>query len=116
MPKEIISFGFKIGQPSLEEGDVCIDIRNLLRNPYKDPRLRKLTGLHERVKNDVEMTENFPQVYEMIKTQVCAPGVNRAFIGCMGGRHRSVYIAQRLSEELGVPVLHRELVLAKKEQ
>jgi RNase adaptor protein for sRNA GlmZ degradation len=45
----------------------------------------------------------------MVKTIVTAPGVVHAFIGCMGGRHRSVFIARKLADELGVGCNHIDL-------
>lgn len=113
------SFGFKHGIPL--DADFVFDVR-CLPNPYYEPRLRDLTGLDADVIRfleadaDVEMMTR--DVREFVKQWL--PSFvrdNRSYltvaIGCTGGRHRSVYIVERLSarfrQQRPVLVRHREL-------
>ncbi len=114
------SFGFKHGIPI--DADYVFDVRNL-PNPYWDPALRRFTG------HDPEITEFLakePQVNQMQQDisgfiQRWLPAfadANRSYmtiaIGCTGGQHRSVYLAEQLKAEFchhysNVQVRHREL-------
>ncbi|HHJ12631.1 MAG TPA: RNase adapter RapZ [Chromatiales bacterium] len=115
------SFGFKHGVPS--DSDFVFDAR-CLPNPHWEPSLRSLTGQDPEV---VAYLQNHPMVeemYEMIaqflRTWIPRFEVeNRSYltisIGCTGGQHRSVYLAERLAEELRrrygqyISLRHREL-------
>ncbi len=98
------SFGFKYGLPS--DADYVFDVR-FLPNPHWDPALRPMTGLDTPIKS---FLENYPEVLEL-KQQIqfffenwldLLQKNNRSYltvaIGCTGGKHRSVYIAQQLGE------------------
>jgi UPF0042 nucleotide-binding protein len=115
-----LSFGYKHGIPA--DADFVFDIR-CLPNPHWDPQLRPLTGRDADV---VSFLESQPLVREM-KQQLQGflenwlprfEAENRSYmtvaIGCTGGRHRSVYLAEQLrqyfTEQLSsVLVRHREL-------
>ncbi|MBY4676757.1 RNase adapter RapZ [Marinobacterium arenosum] len=114
------SFGFKHGVPL--DVDLVFDVR-VLPNPYWIPELRGFTGREAPV---VEFLDNQPEVAEMIADirgylQKWLPSYaanNRSYvtigIGCTGGQHRSVYIAERLTSHFAdrmdnVHVRHREL-------
>lgn len=114
------SFGFKYGVPV--DADFVFDLR-CLPNPHWDQALRNLSGLDRPVQ---EYLQNQPMVNEMFEdiTNILARWVPRfeansrvymtVAIGCTGGQHRSVYMAQRLAEHLtndydNVLVRHREL-------
>ena len=96
------SFGFKHGTPG--DTDFMFDVR-CLPNPHWDTRLRGLTGRDPEV---IEYLENFKdviQMFEMIRDflEQWLPRFqqeNRSYItvsiGCTGGQHRSVYLAERL--------------------
>ena len=115
----VLSFGFKYGMPL--DADLVFDVR-FLNNPYWVPELKNLTGKDEPVKNFVlkdEKTKEFlKKLYDLIDFSV--PEYFRegkAYltigIGCTGGRHRSVSIAERLAEYLSekyysVKINHRE--------
>jgi UPF0042 nucleotide-binding protein len=113
------SFGFKQGIPL--DADFVFDVR-CLPNPYYEPQLRPLTGLDAPV---VEFLEGTPAAQDMY-SDICGfverwlPHFimdNRSYltiaIGCTGGQHRSVYIAEKLSRyfqsQQQVLLRHREL-------
>jgi UPF0042 nucleotide-binding protein len=104
-----VSFGYKHGVPPKHTDHVVVDVRRMFRNPYVDSRLRVQSGLDREVQAYIESTPNFMPLYEYVKEQVTVPGVRVAYIGCIGGKHRSVFLAERLAKELGVKVEHRDL-------
>ncbi|MCL2590926.1 MAG: RNase adapter RapZ [Betaproteobacteria bacterium] len=117
------SFGFKHGIPL--DADIVFDVR-CLPNPHYDPYLRLLTGFDPEVIAYFETQPEVARMVEDIRTFVAAwlPSFirdNRSYltvaIGCTGGRHRSVYIAERLSEAFcgEVRVLLRHRMLASRE-
>lgn len=98
------SFGFKYGLPL--DADYVFDVR-FLPNPHWNPSLRPMTGLeqpvidflakYEEVANFIYTTRNYIETWlPMLERN------NRSYltiaIGCTGGKHRSVYIAQQLGE------------------
>jgi UPF0042 nucleotide-binding protein len=98
------SFGFKYGIPL--DADMVFDVR-CLPNPFYDPRLRPLTGFDPEVIAHFEAQPEVARMVEDIRAFVAAwlPNFirdNRNYltvaIGCTGGQHRSVYIAERLGE------------------
>ena len=113
------SFGFKDGIPL--NADLVFDVRHL-PNPFYDPKLRPLTGLDAPV---AQFLAAQPDVQALLKDvgdyiERWLPAYirdNRAYLivalGCTGGRHRSVYLAEQLAGRFrpGVPVLvrHRHL-------
>ena len=120
------SFGFKYGIP--KDADYVFDVR-FLPNPHWDPDLRPLTGLDGPVEvflaGQPLVMKFIWQVQNLITTWL--PHLernNRSYvtiaIGCTGGQHRSVYVAQALSETFkathgDVQVKHRELKKIKQE-
>jgi len=114
------SFAFRRGLP--RESDLVFDVR-FLANPHWDPALRPLTGLDPAVRAAVERDPGFPGFFDDL-TRLLAPLLPRyqqegksyltIAIGCTGGQHRSVCIAERLAGWLGesaykVAVVHRDL-------
>ena len=113
------SFGFKHGIPL--DADLVFDVR-CLPNPHYDPKLRPLTGRDAEV---IEFLDHIPGVQDMfadIRDFVARwlPSFvadNRSYltvaIGCTGGQHRSVYLAEKLAHyfehQQQVLVRHREL-------
>ena len=118
---QLISFGYKFGVPL--ESDLVFDVR-FIANPYYVPELRALSGMTEEVRDYVlrqPMTGRFldllkefldfaiPAYIEEGKTRLTIA------IGCTGGYHRSIVIAELLAEWLRgqdtgpVAVFHREL-------
>jgi len=104
----IESFGFKNGIPA--DADFVFDVR-CLPNPYWDVNLRGLNGLDANVANFLSRQPAVAAMYEDILAflQRWIPEYENAHrgyltvaIGCTGGQHRSVYIAQKLGEALSV--------------
>ena len=103
----VMSFGFKNGVPS--EADLVFDVR-FLPNPHFIPEFRKLTGKHPRV---AKYVRSFPQTKEFLdKTTDMLAFLMPHYIkegksyltigiGCTGGQHRSVMIAEELKKRLG---------------
>ncbi len=115
------SFGFKKGIPA--DADFIFDVR-CLPNPYWEPQLRPLTGLDEAV---VTFLNQQPEVLRMIEdlrrfldTWIpCFETGDRSYltiaIGCTGGQHRSVFIAEVLAgyfrqTRRNIMIRHRELI------
>lgn len=105
----ISSFGFK--QHPLPEQlaypkSLVIDVRTRLnRNPYHKKELRKLRGTDQAVQDELRLTPGFEESYQQLKAIVAAHD-GPVFLGCTGGHHRSVFLAELLGKELGVPVTH----------
>jgi UPF0042 nucleotide-binding protein len=115
------SFGFKRGLPL--DADFVFDVR-ALPNPYYDHRLRPLTGRDQPV---IDYLDALPIVHEMVddiqafvtKWLPRFREDNRSYltvaIGCTGGQHRSVFIAETLAAHLAreatVIVRHRDAPL-----
>ena len=114
------SFGFKKGLP--DASDFIFDVR-CLPNPYWKQELRSLTGFDESV---IEFLESQVDVAAMLSDIIGFltrwipkfQANNRSYltisIGCTGGQHRSVYIANRLREHFAkeqslVQVVHKEI-------
>lgn len=103
----VLSFGYKYGIPV--DSDLVLDCR-FIPNPHWVPELRPLTGLTQEVSNKVLTSEGVP---EFVKSYVgvisqMMPGYLREgkkyvtiAIGCTGGKHRSVAIAQEIARQLG---------------
>lgn len=109
MAKSLVSFGFRHGgSVPCCEGVLVIDVRKAFdRNPYHNRKLRCLRGTDPEVQEDILKTPGFNESFEKLKKRVSEfDGV--VYLGCTGGHHRSVYLAQRLSEELSIHVFHRD--------
>jgi UPF0042 nucleotide-binding protein len=118
----VTSFGYKYGLPS--EADLVFDVR-FLPNPNFVPRLKALTGRDRAVVNYLRRTpetEGFLRrarsflLYMLPRYIREGKSYLTVAIGCTGGRHRSVMVANALAEDLsakGFPVKarHRDLKL-----
>lgn len=116
----IESFGFKRGMPV--DADVVFDVR-CLPNPYWKAELRDFSGLDQPVidylATQVDVEEMFQDIFAYLNKWLPRfAASNRAYvtvaIGCTGGHHRSVYLAERLGAALGdslknLQVRHRDL-------
>lgn len=116
----IQSFGFKRGVPV--DSDLVFDVR-CLPNPYWKPDLRPFSGKDEQIRAYLEAQPDVQEMYQDIFNFLSkwlpryAAG-ERSYmsiaIGCTGGHHRSVYIAERLVRELSpttpnLLIRHRDL-------
>ena len=118
----IQSFGFKHAAPS--DSDYLFDVR-CLPNPYWIPELRQLTGQdraivewlesHQTVNDMASDIQSFVQRWLPSPHGECQRAYLTVSIGCTGGRHRSVYIAERLYQHFktqpGIKAVlrHREM-------
>ncbi|MEJ7802900.1 MAG: RNase adapter RapZ [Candidatus Limnocylindria bacterium] len=118
---DIVTFGFKYGIPL--EADLVFDVR-FLTNPYWDPQLKPLSGLEEPVRDFVlgqpaarRFIELVTELLELTVPAYRAEGKEqlRIALGCTGGYHRSIALAEELGRRLAtmsdasVAVFHREL-------
>jgi UPF0042 nucleotide-binding protein len=116
----VTSFSYRLGIP--READLVFDVR-FLDNPHYDPELRPLSGLDEPVARRVAADPDFPGFFDRL-TDLLRPLLPRyaregksyltVAVGCTGGRHRSVFIAERLAAWLGgqgyrVGLSHRDM-------
>lgn len=115
----VMSFGFKYGLPI--EADMVFDVR-FLPNPYYDPDLRTKTGREREVKDYIfrhesamEFLRKMGDLITFLVPQYVEEGKHTLTIavGCTGGRHRSVAVAEALGSlinELGqsAEVIHRD--------
>ena len=121
------SFGFKHGQ--VRDADLAFDVR-FLPNPHYVDELRPLTGHDPRVAEYVGRDGKLAEFYERLHAlldflvpEYVAEGKSHltVAIGCTGGRHRSVAIAEHLGdrftgrEGLTVDVVHRDAHLTPRE-
>lgn len=118
----ILSFGFKYGIPV--DADLIFDVR-FMPNPYYVEELKNKTGNDDDVKKYVmnsEVSEKFiEKLNDMIKFLIpnyVKEGKNQLLIGigCTGGKHRSVTVANEIyekfskDENLGIKVAHRDIL------
>jgi UPF0042 nucleotide-binding protein len=118
---DIVTFGFKYGLPL--EADLVFDVR-FLNNPYYVPDLKPLSGLDTPVRDFVlgqpaagRFLELVVELLELTIPAYRAEGKARLTIalGCTGGYHRSIALAEELAARLArvadtsVAVFHREL-------
>jgi UPF0042 nucleotide-binding protein len=120
MQVSLVSFGFKFGIPY--GTDLLFDVR-FLPNPHFIPGLRERSGQEEPVLNYLAAVPDFEEVVRRLSDLVLflLPRYrqeNRSYlsiaVGCTGGRHRSVAVADRLKaalDEAGWParVIHRDI-------
>jgi UPF0042 nucleotide-binding protein len=119
----LLTFGFKNGPP--RDADLTLDVR-FLPNPHYDLELRPLTGQDEVVRQYVESGTQAGEFYgrlmpllEFLVPAYVAEGKSHLTIaiGCTGGRHRSVTVADRIRRDLEnrddvvVRVKHRDVDL-----
>ncbi|MEP3050552.1 MAG: RNase adapter RapZ [Erythrobacter sp.] len=102
----VSSFGFARGMPPL--ADLVFDMR-FLDNPHWVDGLRELTGQDQAVANHIEKDPSFTAVFDQIRDllltlipryQTQGKAYVHVAFGCTGGRHRSVFTAERMAEGL----------------
>lgn len=116
----VTSFAFRDGLP--RDADLVFDVR-FLRNPHYEPDLRPQSGCDPAVGAFVSADEGYDAFFSALTglLDLLLPRYDREgkryltiAIGCTGGQHRSVYVAEQIAlwlrgRGLNVDVLHREL-------
>jgi RNase adapter protein RapZ len=116
----VTSFAYRTGIP--RDADLIFDVR-FLDNPYYVDELRTLTGHHPAVaahiQRDADFAPFFDRLWRLLRPllpryEISGKTYLTIAIGCTGGRHRSVYVAERLAARLGeagwrVEIAHRDL-------
>jgi UPF0042 nucleotide-binding protein len=116
----IMSFGFKFGVP--QNADLVFDVR-FLPNPHFVPELKELTGKNNSVKEFVlekDQTKEFIKKLKGMMDFLIPLYVKEGKtyltigIGCTGGRHRSIVIAEEIAslinlETLNISIIHRDM-------
>jgi UPF0042 nucleotide-binding protein len=114
------SFSYRHGIP--READLVFDVR-FLANPHYEPELKRLSGLDDACAGFIVKDPAWRPFFGALTglLDVLLPGYEREgkayltiAVGCTGGRHRSVYVADRLASWFGeggrkVDVLHRDM-------
>jgi len=112
MATQIVSFGFRHGDPPQNGGLLggkVVDVRTVFnRNPYRNKALRHLRGTDEAVARDIEKTPGFAASFASL-AEIARSTSGVLYLGCTGGHHRSVYLAERIGKLLGIPVSHRDI-------
>jgi UPF0042 nucleotide-binding protein len=119
----LLTFGFKNGPP--RDADLTLDVR-FLPNPHYDDELRPMTGMDQEVRDYVESGTQAGEFYgrllpllEFLVPAYVTEGKSHLTIaiGCTGGRHRSITVADRIRRDLAgredviVRVKHRDVEL-----
>lgn len=117
---DIVSFSFKQGLP--READTILDVR-FLKNPHYVEELRDFTGQNPEVGQYIEADDHFSGFFDRV-VALLLPLLPRyrdegksyftIAIGCTGGKHRSVFVAEKLAktivaEAFPVTVRHRDM-------
>lgn len=118
----VLSFGFKYGIPA--DADLVMDVR-FLPNPYYDLELRPKTGMDREIQDFVmkhkesqEFLERYTDLIRFLIPHYISEGKTQLVIaiGCTGGKHRSVTIANELYHKLeesgdyGLKIEHRDIL------
>jgi UPF0042 nucleotide-binding protein len=117
----VLSFSYRQGLP--READLVFDVR-FLKNPHYDPALRPLTGRDPEVGRFIETDPAYAPFFASLTGLLqpllpCFEREGKSYvtiaIGCTGGRHRSVFVAERLaawlaSQDRIVSMRHRDAV------
>jgi len=118
----VLSFGFKYGIPA--DADLVFDVR-FLPNPYYVDELKHRTGREQAVQEFVmrngaaqEFLDKLEDMVEFLLPNYVSEGKNQLVIGigCTGGKHRSVTLAEKLygylsrHEEYGLKLEHRDIM------
>ncbi len=110
----VLSFGYKFGLPV--DADLVMDCR-FIPNPHWDPELRAMNGLDEQVRQAVLNAENVSEFLE--KYLVLFNSLGQGYlregkkyitlaIGCTGGKHRSVAVAEELARRINGSAIDAE--------
>jgi hypothetical protein len=108
-PFRVFSFGYGHGElpDEVKTADLIVDVRDWFRDPHIDPAMRELTGLNAHVAAKVWTTPGVPRFVDSLHRTVATlidlkVRTVTVAIGCVGGRHRSVVLADRLADRVRV--------------
>ncbi|MFC3982490.1 RapZ C-terminal domain-containing protein [Streptosporangium jomthongense] len=119
---EIVSFGY--GHDAPPTADITLDVRTSLHDPHVDPAMRQMTGLDKAVQRHVLATRGANEAVRGLASAALGlrialdvPDRRRPIqiaIGCVGGRHRSVVLAEALADilkwvQVTASVTHRDV-------
>lgn len=118
----IRSFSYKTGIP--KEADIVMDVR-FLHNPYYEKPLRDKNGTDATVGDYIQQDNNFRPFYEnfcsmMLPLIECYQEEGKSYLtiafGCTGGKHRSVFLAEKFTKKLqeegfDPSISHRDMVV-----
>lgn len=120
----VTSFGYGHGNPpQAPQADLIVDLRRHFRDPHVDPDQRLLTGFDDKVRAHVLATPGVEPVVAYASQMVAvilrdvadhAGELVTVAVGCVGGRHRSVVVAEAIaallaSGGIGAEVTHRDV-------
>lgn len=119
----VTSFSYRAGLP--READLVFDVR-FLRNPHYEAALKPLTGLDSAVRDYIQADDDFVPFFERLTAFLALvlpryENEGKSYltiaIGCTGGKHRSVFVAERLARwlsEMGTQTQahHRDVPVA----
>jgi len=121
MPSKIYSFGYKhysSGRAPVhhsQDGDLgtrlakVIDVRRFLSaNPHNDLKLRSLTGKDDAVQAFFWGIDTIHGVLDGIRAEI-GNFSGDIYLGCTGGKHRSVFVAEDMARRFGCPVEHLDI-------
>lgn len=109
----LISFSYNYGPLKCNIPAMQIyNLRKAIRNPWRDPELRKLTGLDPAIQAFVKNCFKYTQIESKVRYNILY-NVTVIGIGCNSGKHRSVAVVELLKEALGktraITIIHRDL-------
>ena len=114
----LTSFGYKYGKPDIPYNTRLYDLRKLVRNPWEEPSLRKLTGLDGRVQDYIKYCKRTKTILYIAKTGDIYSNQTFIYVGCQSGKHRSVALVELLarvyaqrfsSDEAEIKIIHRDI-------
>jgi RNase adaptor protein for sRNA GlmZ degradation len=115
-PPVVVVTSFGYGHAPPPEADLTVDARRHLRNPHADPAMRHRTGLDAEVRHHVMATPGAAGLVH--HTAAAARDLAHltgtrghrvtVAIGCVGGRHRAVALAEAIADALRASGIHAE--------
>lgn len=99
---ELMSFGYRYGKPDIPTDGpslpLIIDVTKKIRNPWNIPGLREKNGLDPEVQAVVRECPGYDMTMKTLSFWLSRR--SKIYIGCVGGKHRSVAVVEMLAKEL----------------
>ncbi|MGI8309421.1 RapZ C-terminal domain-containing protein [Saccharopolyspora hattusasensis] len=120
-PVRVVAISFGYGHAPAPRADITLDVRRHFRNPHHDPAMRYLTGQDQAVRDHVLDTPGVLRLIEdtadLVRNLLNASAATNQVlvaVGCVGGRHRSVAIAEGIAAAvviggINAAVSHRDI-------